>query len=167
MMDMFVMRPLRWSFGWRIYPSYTTQRVKSDLFFLISGKITVKVLFYHRTNNENCITWRKTVQSLCPVNQIGSLPARCSLTDLQLYIRVNNNSEVQNGSDIGFRKQAPQNSLVCRWWKVETSHNHTLTSLYFSLLDHGSPHATRTNREDDRWYFCARSRQCPEVKFLF
>ena len=34
---------------------------------------------------------------------------------------------------------------------------------FFSLLDHGSQHTTRTNRDDDRWSFCARSRQRPEV----
>ena len=38
---------------------------------------------------------------------------------------------------------------------------------FFSLLDHGSPHTTRTNRDDDRWNFVARSRQHPEVKFSF
>ena len=33
----------------------------------------------------------------------------------------------------------------------------------FSLLDHESPQATRTDRDDDRRSFCARSRQRPEV----
>ena len=47
---------------------------ESDLFFfLIWGKIAVEVLSQHRNNNENCLTWRKTVQCLCPVNQIGAL----------------------------------------------------------------------------------------------
>ena len=36
----------------------------------------------------------------------------CSLTNLQLYIHVHENSEVRNDSDVGSRKQAPQNSLV-------------------------------------------------------
>ena len=81
---------------------------------------------------------------------------------------VHENSEVRNGSDVESRKQAPQNSLVCRWWRFESSHNHTLTSLYFfSLLDHGSSHTTRTNRDDEWWSFCARSRQRPEVEFSF
>ena len=47
---------------------------------------------------------------------------------------------------------------------------HTITRWLlcaFSLLDHWSPQATRTNRQDDWWFFCARSRQRPEVKFLF
>ena len=46
---------------------------ESDLFSLILGKITVKMLFQHRTNNYNCITWRKTVQCPCPANEIGAL----------------------------------------------------------------------------------------------
>ena len=33
-------------------------------------------------------------------------PPRCSLTDLQLCVNVQENSEVQNGSDIGSPKQA-------------------------------------------------------------
>ena len=100
---------------------------------------------------------------------LSSLSPRCSLTVLQLYIHVHENSEVQNGSDVGSQKQAPQNSLVCRWWRVEPSHNHTLISLcfFFSLLDYGWSHTTRTNRDDDRWSFCARSRQRPEVEFSF
>ena len=58
----------------------------------------------------------------------SSLSPRCSLTVLQLYIHAHDNSEVQNGGDIGSRKRAPQNSPVCRWWRVETSRNQTLTS---------------------------------------
>ena len=58
----------------------------------------------------------------------------CSLTVLQLYIHVHDNSEVQNGCDIGSRKQAAQNSLVCRWWRIETSHDQTLASLCFFFL---------------------------------
>ena len=73
----------------------------------------------------------------------SSLSPRCSLTVLQLYIDVHENSEVRNGSDVGSRKQAPQNSLVCRWWKVETSHNHTLTSLCFFFLFWTMDHRTR------------------------
>ena len=42
----------------------------------------------------------------------SSLSPRCSLTVLQLYIHVHENSEVRNNSDVGSRKQA-QNSLVC------------------------------------------------------
>ena len=38
---------------------------------------------------------------------------------------------------------------------------------FFSLLDHGSSHTTCTNRDDDQWSFCARSRQRPEVEFSF
>ena len=64
----------------------------------------------------------------------SSLSPRCSLTVLQLYICVHENSEVRNGSDIGSRKQAPQNSLVCKWWRVEPSHNHRLTSLFFCFF---------------------------------
>ena len=61
----------------------------------------------------------------------SSLSPSCSLTVLQQYIHVHENSEVRNGSNVGSRKQAPKNSLVCRWWRVEPSHNHTLTSLCF------------------------------------
>ena len=38
---------------------------------------------------------------------------------------------------------------------------------FLSLLDHGSPHTTRANRDDNPWSFCARSRQRTEVKFSF
>ena len=44
----------------------------------------------------------------------SSLSPRCRLTVLQLYIDVHENSKVRNGSDVGSRKQAPQNSMVCR-----------------------------------------------------
>ena len=99
----------------------------------------------------------------------SSLSLRCSRTDLQLYIHVHENSEVQNGSDIVSSKQVLQNSLVSWMMKGwDFAQYHTLTSLrFFFLLDHGSPQATRTNRGDDRWFFSARSRQRPEVKFSF
>ena len=65
----------------------------------------------------------------------SSLSPRCSLTVLQLYIHVHDNSEVQNGCDLGSRKQAAQNSLVCRWWMIETSYDQTLASLcFFSFI---------------------------------
>ena len=37
--------------------------------------------------------------------------------------------------------------------------------VFFSLLDHGSPHTTRTNRDDDRWNFVARSRHTRKSSF--
>ena len=39
--------------------------------------------------------------------------------------------------------------------------------LFFFFLDHGSSHTTFTDRDDDRWSFCARPRQRPEVEFSF
>ena len=58
--------------------------------------------------------------------------------------------------------------IKTKQWRVETLHNHTLTSLcFFSLLDHGSSHTTCTNRDDDLWSFCARFRKRPEVEFSF
>ena len=62
---------------------------------------------------------------------VSSLSARCSMTDLQLYIHLHDNSEVQNGSDIRSRRQAPQNSLVVDDEGYDTRHNYTLTSLCF------------------------------------
>ena len=61
-----------------------------------------------------------------------------------LYID-NSRVHVQNGSDrdIESWKQAPRNSPVCRWWRVETSHNHTLTSLCFFLFWTMGPHRPR------------------------
>ena len=41
-------------------------------------------------------------------------PPRCSLTDLQLCVNVQENSEVQNGSDIGSPKQAPKTRWFCK-----------------------------------------------------
>ena len=74
----------------------------------------------------------------------SSLSPHCSLTVLQLYIHVHENSEVRNGSDVGPRKQAPQTSLVCTWWRVAPSHNHTLTSLcFFFFLFWTMDHRTR------------------------
>ena len=68
---------------------------------------------------------------------------RCILTVLQLYIHVHDDSEVRNGSEIGSRKQVPQNSLVCGWWRVETSFNHTLISPLFFLFWRSMDHRTR------------------------
>ena len=55
----------------------------------------------------------------------SSLSARCSVTDLQLCIRAHENSEVQNGSDIGSRKKAPPNSVglyMRKGWDFAQSH---------------------------------------------
>ena len=51
-------------------------------------------------------------------------------------------------------------------WDFTQSHA-CLGVPFFSLLDHGSPQATRTNRDDNRWFFFAQSCQRPEVKFSF
>ena len=96
----------------------------------------------------------------------SSLSAPCSLTDMQPYIRVHENSHVQNGSDIWSWIQVLQNSLVLRrgkGWDFAQSNADFLVLL--SLLDDRSPQATRTSHDDDRWFFCARSRPRPEVKF--
>ena len=89
----------------------------------------------------------------------SSLPPRCSLTNLQLYIHVRENSEVQNGSDIWSLKQVLQNSLVLNMMNgCDFAQSHA-DFFFFFFLDHGSPQATRTNRDHDRRFFCARSCQ--------
>ena len=65
------------------------------------------------------------------VDCFSELSPRCSLTEQKLCIHVHDNSEVQNTSDIESRKQAPQNSLVCIRYSVQTSYNQELTSLCF------------------------------------
>ena len=45
-------------------------------------------------------------------DRFSSLSPRYNVTDLQLYIHVHENSEVQNGSDTWSWKQVLQNSLV-------------------------------------------------------
>ena len=60
----------------------------------------------------------------------SSLPTRCSLTDLHLQLKPR--QRLRNGSDLGSRKQAPQNSLDLKTTK--SSLNHTLArSLQWSL----------------------------------
>ena len=97
----------------------------------------------------------------------SSLSLRCSLTALQLYIHVCENSEVRNGSHIGSRNRL----LKARWFVDDAGLSlRTITRwlpcVSFSL-DHWSPHTTSANRDDDQWSFCTRSRQRPEVKFSF
>ena len=67
-------------------------------------------------------------------------PPRCSLTDLQMCVNVQENSEVQNGSDIGSPKQASapnKTRWFCKRWRVDTSRNHTLTSLFVFVFSFG------------------------------
>ena len=65
----------------------------------------------------------------------SSLSPRCSLSDVQLYIHVLDNSEVQNGSSIRSRKRAPRNSLVCGLI-LGQSHADFLAFILFWTLDH-------------------------------
>ena len=163
---------------------------ESDLFSLILGKITVKMLFQHRTNNYNCITWRKTVQCPCPANEIGalefvtpqwSIPEMSRMTAFLRFPRAaawpscsctsasakTAKCETVATSGLGNRL------LKTRWFVDDEGLSlRTITHwlpcfVFFSLLDHGSPHTTRANRDDNPWSFCAPSRQRTEVKFSF
>ena len=83
----------------------------------------------------------------------------CSLTVLQLCTSTSTKTakcETVATSGLGNRL------LKTRWFlDDERSTLRTITRwlpcVFFSLLDHGSLHTTRTNRDDDRWYFCMRS----------
>ena len=106
---------------------------------------------------------RKTVQCLSPVNQIGalkfvtpgwptvatpemsrmtafiSLSLRCSLTDLQLYIHEHETAKCKTVATSTLGNTYFKTRWFCGWWRVETLHNHTLTSLCFFLfwtMDH-------------------------------
>ena len=121
--------------------SFSWSGVKSPSKCLSNTEPTTIIASRDEKRCNASVQWTRSVHSssLRPSDQHrkchGWLPffafPRCSLTILQLYIHVSENSEVRNGSDIGSRKQAPQNSLVCRWWRVEPLHNHTLASLCF------------------------------------
>ena len=80
----------------------------------------------------------KRFNAACPVNQICALKSPlCSLTDLQLCINVHENSEVQNGSDIGSPKRTPKTRCFLNLWRVDKilrSITPVLTSLCFFSL---------------------------------
>ena len=85
---------------------------------------------------------------------LASLSPRCSLPILQLFLRIHGNSRVQNGIDIGSR-----NRLLKTRWLVDDE-GLTFRTIHagfhvfsLSLLNHGSPHRTRTDHDDDRWSF--------------
>ena len=132
---------------------------------LIWGKITVEVLFQHRNNNENCLTGRKTVQCPCPVNQIGALKFVTPQWSTPEMLRMT--------AFLRFPRAAAWPSCSCTSTSTQTakcrafaqSHADFLQFLvflfFFSLLDHGSPHTTHTDHDDDRWSFYTRSRQMP------
>ena len=69
----------------------------------------------------------------------SSLSPICILTNALLYSHMQENSEKQNGRNIGSRKQAPQNSLVSSLVLQTIKSNHRLTSSGFCLfwtMDH-------------------------------
>ena len=149
---------------WRLGPSWVPSQVFSfgttvaNVWKWSWAKIAVKVLFQHRTNIHNCITWRKTVQCLCPVNQIGALKfvtpqwstpemsrmtaflrcpraaawPSCSCTSTSMKIAK---CETVATSRLG-------NRLLKTRWFVDCA-NHTLISLCFFSLFRTMDHRTR------------------------